>query len=140
MRFFTAILSLICAIQIIICSIVQFHHHNHSGEMMIYSYSKQYCDHHSHEHEPLIAADKCIGTHGCRDGHHQEEKNCSLKINIVNIEKKSIPHFIIAYFRIIDDIVADFTRIRNEFDIPKKHFFISGDYHLRMSLRAPPCA
>lgn len=140
MRLITAIFSSLCAILIMICSVAQFHHHDITGKMVVFSCTEQYCHHHNHHHEPLLAADECNCSHGCNDGHHQDEKNCSLKINIVNIEKKSFPHIIISCILIIDDIVEDLTRIQNEFSIPKNQTFISGDYHLRMSLRAPPCA
>lgn len=135
MRALKAILSSICAIIIVFCSIAQFHHHDENGKMVIFSCMEQICNndqHHSHEG---IAHRHC--SHGCNDGHHQDEKNCSLKINIAKPEKKNINQIIISC-TIIADILNDFISETNEYfhvtDTPlRSHGNISS-----CGLRAPP--
>lgn len=136
MRICKAILSSFCAIIIIICSIIQFHHHDETGKMVVFSCSEHFSDIvHSHEHFDFHKYNQC--SHGCNDGHHQDEKNCSLKINIAKTEKKNIQQIVIACV-----IIADFFSDLNNND--KELFFItdtplqSYDGFPATALRAPP--
>lgn len=133
-----SILSVFCSIIIVICSIVQFHHHDNDGKMVVFSVSEHVCSD-SHEHEPMCGVNHSPQSHGCQDGHHQDEKNCSLKINIAKIEKKSIPQIVISCV-LIDNTLSDISQIENHFLIPWDESFISRDCIGIHLLRAPPVA
>ena len=114
MRVLQSIISTICAILIVICSIAQFHHHSHDGSMVVFSYDNVIsCDHNNHQHHSTqhLASD-CTYSHGCNDGHHQDEKNCSLKINIVKPESKQFSKIILACMIITDFFVNACNIIR----------------------------
>lgn len=139
MRVVNAILSSFCAIIIIICSIAQFHHHDENGKMVVFSCTEHVYGNHNHNHTPIdgYCIDHSHCSHGCNDGNHQDEKNCSLKINIAKAEKKNIPHIIISCI-IIDDIASDIEQNKKDYPIVTDEHFLSGDYSAFNSLRAPP--
>lgn len=138
MKVFKTILSSFCAIIIIICSIAQFHHHDENGKMVIFYCSEHICgNHHFHTTTDGINQQPC--THGCNDGHHQDEKNCSLKINIAKNENKNLNQIIISCI-IINDITNDLAQEKSVYfcinDIPLLYQY----YTSSCGLRAPPIA
>ena len=136
MRILQAILSAFCAIIIIICSIVQFHHHDETGKMVVFSCSEHLSDSvHTHEHLNHHECNHC--SHGCNDGHHQDEKNCSLKINIAKAEKKNLQQIIRACV-IINDFISDSNNHENDYFFITDTPLYSYDGLPATGLRAPP--
>ena len=133
MRVLQSILSLSIALVVAFCSVAQFHHHSRDGKMMVY-----YCTllshlHHEHESNTDYTED-C--SHGCHDGHHEKEKQCSLKINIAKPEKKQNLYFVFwsvvhDYMRAFDNALVDKLESCNGFVIS----IIKTD---TKALRAPP--
>ena len=89
MRFVLKILSIFNTIVILLCSIAQFHHHDETGKMVIYSYTNfKYCENHYHESNQNTI-DKHHCSHGCHDGNHEKEKSCSHRFSIAKVENKT---------------------------------------------------
>lgn len=140
-RTIKAIISLICAMLIIACSVAQFHHHDNDGRMVVFSCTKQFAhkqDIHNHNHIHHSTECSNCSSHGCHDRNHQDEKNCSLKINIVKPENKQFSKIIIVCMLITDLLL-------NACDIITQIFFIQTDVDISptdisssLRLRAPP--
>lgn len=139
MRVIEIITSTICAILIIICSIAQFHHHDYDGKMVVYSFSANVSCNHIEKHNTTDSHGSECNTrgHGCHDGNHQGEKNCSLKINIVKPENKQFSKIIIACM-VIADLVLNTCDIIQTIYVPTNAAILSNDNTTILSLRAPP--
>lgn len=138
MKGYKSILSIFCAIIIIICSVVQFHHHDINGKMVIFSCSEHICTNH-HFHISIDGTSQHTCTHGCNDGHHQDEKNCSLKINIAKPENKNLNQIILSCIIIAvasNDLKQETTKHFHIGDTPLKSY----NGIISHSLRAPPIA
>lgn len=138
MKYFEIIISIISAFLILICSIIQFHHHDTDGDMVIFAHTKQHTCNPSntlHEHNTRNNIHNCNCS--CNDNHSHDENNCSLKISFVKYEKKSLKKIIIVYFTIIDYIyrINDFIiSISTNDNTPVPTL----TYSPLLSLRAPP--
>lgn len=138
MRFIQSVISTVCAILIIICSIAQFHHHDHDGKMVVFSCTEELaCNHAEHHHDALQCIEHNTCSHGCHDGHHQDEKNCSLKINIVKPENKQIAKVIIACM-VITDLIANVCDIIRIFYVQTDIDISCNEFNSIIGLRAPP--
>ncbi len=137
MKICKTILTLFYAVIIVICSIVQFHHHDIDGKMVVFSCSDVICHNIEHHHEPMgINCNTC--SHGCHDGHHQDEQKCSLKINIAKTEKESISKIIIAFI-IIADLISNDTEETADMFIPNSVPILVESFLSACGMRAPPC-
>ncbi len=137
MRFVLKILSIFNTIVILLCSIAQFHHHDETGKMVIFSYSNyKFCENHYHEYNQN-ATNKHHCSHGCHDGNHEKEKSCSLRFSIAKVENKTY-YPIIFFCEIFDDESRNISQIENQLIIPKSESFESIHYINVSLLRAPP--
>lgn len=137
MRTIQKIISIFSALIILICSIAQFHHHDETGRMVVFCCSSDLC-HSAHNHKSTHdIANNNICSHGCNDGNHQDEKNCSLKINIAKVEKKSFSP-IIFFCKIFDNTIKNISQIENILYIPQNEFYLLKISKQTHSLRAPP--
>ncbi len=100
MRVLETIISLFIAIVVSFCSIAQFHHHSTDGRMMIYSCNITNCTHSHNHNEKTVPQEEC--SHGCHDGHHKDEANCSLKISIQKTENKVTNDILICIISLFD--------------------------------------
>lgn len=136
MRFVRNILAIFNAVVILFCSIAQFHHHDETGKMVVFSYSDFInCEKHSHESNQNIYKHHC--SHGCHDGNHEEEKSCSLRISIAKVESKTY-HPIIFFCEIFDDESRNISQIENQLIIPTSESIETTHKIDISSLRAPP--
>lgn len=139
MRIFKSILSALCAIIIVICSVVQFHHHDVHGRMVVFSTTEDVCcEAGHHHHEPINGINSGTCNHGCNDGHHQDEQKCSLKINIAKTEKETLSKIVIVCIKIADILCDTEIGARCEYVIPKSVPIQSLVSLSAKALRAPP--
>lgn len=136
MKLLRNILAIFSALIILICSVAQFHHHDVTGKIVVFSCSEQLCcETHNQEISHTIKNHQC--SHGCSDKNHQDEKNCSLKINLAKVENKSF-FPIISIFEIFDYEIKNLLQLENHFNIPQiVSKLCSGNYNIYL-LRAPP--
>lgn len=135
MKFVKNILAIFNAAIILLCSIAQFHHHDETGKMVVFSVS-DYMNCENHIHELIQNINECH-SHGCHDGNHEKEKNCSLRISIAKVESKT--YFPIIFFcEIFDNELRYITQIVNRLNIPSKVRIESTNKNCTSLLRAPP--
>lgn len=136
MRFFKKILAIFNAIIILLCSIAQFHHHDETGKMVVFSVSDfKICEYH-HCHEFVQNIDECH-SHGCHDGNHAKEKDCSLRFSLAKVESKTYSP-IVLFCDIFDNELRNISQIVNQFIIPRDEKIVSTNNNSTLLLRAPP--
>ena len=141
MKYIETTISSISAFLILICSVIQFHHHDIDGKMTIFTNGVHHvCDNvnklnhkHSNKHEVQNPNYNC----SCNDTHNHDENNCSLKISIVKYEKKYLEKIFIAYFTIID-FISDINNFSITIPINKYVPNLSLRQIPTLGLRAPP--
>lgn len=140
MRLFKYIFSIVGALTIVFCSIAQFHHHSEDGQMIVYTLNCDINNHlsqHSHNNHKNTHDKEQSCSHDCHDGHKQEDKSCALKINIVNIEKEDVKHFIFCC-----DIFTEIGTYHEDTPVTIPHYYyLKKDYFHKIGaglMRAPP--
>jgi hypothetical protein len=140
MRLFKYIFSIVGALTIVFCSIAQFHHHSEDGQMIVYTLNCDINNHlsqHSHNYHKKTHDKEQSCSHDCHDGHKQEDKSCALKINIVNIEKEDVNHFIFCC-----DIFNEIGTYHEDTPVTIPHYYYlkKDDFHKIGAglMRAPP--
>lgn len=140
MRVLKAVFSILCALIIVFCSVAQFHHHSDDGHMVIFSYNCDSANHlllHIIDNQNLDETETHKCSHGCHDGHQQEDKNCALKISIAKTEKKDIPNFIFCcdLFNELSGYILESPKTFERNFVELKYNFHKNGVRL---MRAPP--
>ena len=133
MRVLQSILSLSVAVIVAFCSVAQFHHHSRDGKMMVYNCTLFSELHHEHDNVADHVGD-C--GHGCHDGHHKKEKQCSIKINIVKPEKKQNLNFVF-WSDVLDGMRTIYNAVKNDFESYNESVICIVKLESKF-LRAPP--
>lgn len=131
-------MSILCAILITICSIAQFHHHSNDGRMIVYTCIQNNSCNQEHNHkndQHSTYSSTC--SHDCHDSHQHDEKNCSLKINILKLEKKQIQKIIVACIVIADNIFNNSNTLHTIYINPDVNISYP-EANTSIGLRSPP--
>lgn len=130
------IISVFIAIVFISSTIMQFHHHDATGNMVMFSIdTDSHCLASSEHH--------CVGdlSHKCNNHNHNEEQNCSLKLSITKIVKTTTLqtlYAVILFDRLLNIHNEVEENIESDSEFPNTLLILPEAHNLSSGLRAPP--